>query len=236
MAPVLTPFANDKNFSVKLDVIPAYAKYLASIGIEAVLEAWAAAVKKTEQVLMVQVGGACLKDVQELAAHAEQIGSDGLLCLPELYFKPTTEEDLVSYLKQVGEAAPTTPLLYYHIPSLSGVKVNMPKFMTIAAREIPTFGGIKFTDTNLDEASQCLLVENGSLGLFLGCDQVLAGAFTLGIDSAIATTLNMIPSPSIKMKNAIKNNRPDEALEQQKILNKAIAAMTLNGKYAAVRQ
>ena len=58
----------------------------------------------------------------------------------------------------------------------------------------------------------------------------------MGIDSAIATTLNMIPSPSIKMKNAIKNNRPDEALEQQKILNKAIAAMTLNGKYAAVRQ
>jgi N-acetylneuraminate lyase len=29
-------------------------------------EAWAAAVKETKQVLMVQVGGACLKDVQEM--------------------------------------------------------------------------------------------------------------------------------------------------------------------------
>jgi N-acetylneuraminate lyase len=29
-------------------------------------EAWAAAVKETNQILMVQVGGACLKDVQEM--------------------------------------------------------------------------------------------------------------------------------------------------------------------------
>jgi dihydrodipicolinate synthase/N-acetylneuraminate lyase len=33
---------------------------------KAVTEAWAAAVKETMQVLMVHVGGACLKDVQEL--------------------------------------------------------------------------------------------------------------------------------------------------------------------------
>jgi N-acetylneuraminate lyase len=33
---------------------------------KAVTEAWAAAVKETKQILMVQVGGTCLKDVQEL--------------------------------------------------------------------------------------------------------------------------------------------------------------------------
>jgi dihydrodipicolinate synthase/N-acetylneuraminate lyase len=33
---------------------------------KAVTEAWAVAVKETKQTLMVQVGGACLKDVQEL--------------------------------------------------------------------------------------------------------------------------------------------------------------------------
>lgn len=33
---------------------------------KATTEAWAAAAKETKQILMVQVGGACLKDVQEL--------------------------------------------------------------------------------------------------------------------------------------------------------------------------
>ena len=49
----------------------------------------------------------------------------------------------------------------------------MPQFLTTAAREIPTFAGLKFTDTNLDEGTQCLSVEDGNLGFFLGCDQVL---------------------------------------------------------------
>lgn len=37
---------------------------------KATTEAWAAAVKETEQVLMVQVGGACLKDVQGMVNSA----------------------------------------------------------------------------------------------------------------------------------------------------------------------
>jgi N-acetylneuraminate lyase len=55
------------------------------------------------------------------AAHAESLGSDGLLCLPELFNKPHTVDELVKYLKYVGHAAPKTPLLYYHIPSYTGV-------------------------------------------------------------------------------------------------------------------
>jgi dihydrodipicolinate synthase/N-acetylneuraminate lyase len=56
------------------------------------------------------------------AAHAESLGSDGLLCLPELFNKPQTVDELVKYLTYVGQAAPKTPLLYYHIPSYTGVK------------------------------------------------------------------------------------------------------------------
>jgi N-acetylneuraminate lyase len=36
---------------------------------KATTEAWAAAVKETNQILMVQVGGACLKDVQEMVNY-----------------------------------------------------------------------------------------------------------------------------------------------------------------------
>lgn len=252
LSPALTPYTNDGKFSIQLDVIPKYAKFLSSIGIDAVLvngtsgegmsmtvderkavtEAWATAVKETKQVLMVHVGGACLKDVQEMAAHAERLGCDSIMSLPELFNKPSTVEGLVNYLKYVGEAAPKTPLLYYHNPAYTGVRVSMPKFLAAAARDIPTFVGMKFTDNNLEEGTQCV-VENGNLAIFLGCDHVLAGAFTLGFDSAIATTLNMLPSPSIKMLAAIKNNRSKEALEEQRKLSAAINVMTRNGGWVA---
>jgi N-acetylneuraminate lyase len=55
------------------------------------------------------------------AAHAESIGSDALLCLPELFNKPQTVDELVRYLTYVAQAAPKTPLLYYHMPSYTGV-------------------------------------------------------------------------------------------------------------------
>jgi len=46
---------------------------------------------------------------------------DSILCLPELYFKPTTPKQLIEYLEIVSEAAPKTPLLYYHIPMMTNV-------------------------------------------------------------------------------------------------------------------
>lgn len=87
-----------------------------------VAEAWSVASKKHNLTLMVQVGGAPLCDVYELAAHAESLKVDAILCLPELYFKPRTAQDLVNYLKQVGRYCSNTPLLYYHIPMFSGVQ------------------------------------------------------------------------------------------------------------------
>lgn len=53
--------------------------------------------------------------------HAESLNVDSILCLPELYSKPTTPQELIEYLEKVGKAAPKTPLLYYHIPMLTNV-------------------------------------------------------------------------------------------------------------------
>jgi hypothetical protein len=48
----------------------------------------------------------------------------------------------------------------------------MPLFLATAAHDIPTFAGAKYTSNNLEEAAQCLEVTNGTLGFFLGCDNV----------------------------------------------------------------
>lgn len=73
------------------------------------------------QTIMVQVGGAPLPDVLEMARHAQKQKADALLCLPELYFKPTNINQLIDYLSMVGAEAPETPLFYYHIPAFTQV-------------------------------------------------------------------------------------------------------------------
>lgn len=229
IAPVFTAFKDDTTRSVNLEIIPEYAKYLSKKGVNGVLvngtsgegmslnvterkqltEQWVKACKETKQTLMVQVGGAPLPDVLELAAHADKLKVDALLCLPELYFKPKTSEELIKYLSLVSKAAPNTPLLYYHIPSFTNVNINMPEFLTKAEGKIDTLVGIKFTSCDLVEGAECIKVCNGKYAIFLGADQIMAAAYALGFDSAIATTFNIFPELGQQIQQSVNSKHTD---------------------------
>nr|CAD7435365.1 unnamed protein product [Timema monikensis] len=62
---------------------------------------------------------------------------------------------------------------------------------------------------------------------------VLAGAFTLGFDSAIATTLNMFPSFSLNILEAVEKGDTVKAKAEQRKLTAAIFAVTRNGGWVA---
>lgn len=130
---------------VNYDIIDEYCKYLQSKGVNGVLingtsgegsclrlderkrlaEVWLAACRKYGVTMMVQIGGCDILTVFELAQHAEKIGVDCVLCLPDLFFKPNIEEDLVTYMKSIARYCPTRPLYYYHIPRMSGVNCKL---------------------------------------------------------------------------------------------------------------
>ncbi|XP_029039289.2 N-acetylneuraminate lyase-like [Osmia bicornis bicornis] len=251
IVPVFTPFNNDSTKSLNLSIIPQYASYLASKKITGVLingttgegtslnlnerklvaEAWANAVKATKQHLMIQVGGAPFPDVLELAKHAESIKADSILCLPELYFKPTTSEQLTEYLKLVGSAAPNTPLLYYHIPMFTNVNVHMGQFLESLGEAVPTFVGIKFTSANLEEGAQALNASNKKYVIFLGNDQLISAACALGMDSVIATGINMLPELLLETFNEGKAGNMLKAKEKQERLTKAVMAISKHGNW-----
>lgn len=123
------------------EVIDKYCLYLKTNGVNGVLingttgegtclrlderkrlaEKWLVACRKYDVTMMLQIGGCDIFGVFELAHHAEKIGVDCVLCLPDLFFKPKIEEDLVSYIKSIAKYCPTRPFYYYHIPRMSGV-------------------------------------------------------------------------------------------------------------------
>lgn len=169
MAPTFTPYTVDNK--INFDVIEPYAKLLKSKGINAILvngtsgegmlltveerkkvtEKWQEVCKKLEILLMVQISGCPFADAVELAKQAAALKVDGVLCLPELYFKPKTIEKLVQYLKDISVYCPETPLYYYHIPMFTQVDLPMGNFMELAKKEIRSFVGIKYTSGDLEK-------------------------------------------------------------------------------------
>ncbi|XP_066142514.1 N-acetylneuraminate lyase-like isoform X2 [Euwallacea fornicatus] len=228
-----------------------YATFLADNGVPAVLvhgstgegtslsvperkllaEAWVAAGKLTKQHIMIQVGGCPLPDVKELAAHAESIGADSILTLPELYLKPTTPQDLIEYLQQISRVAPSTPLLYYHIPMWSNVNINMEQFLNLSVGKISTFHGIKYTSNDLSEGYNALKAAGGRYAVFLGADTLVEPAAAIGFDSVIATSLNFMPGHFVQIMKAIKENRVSDARAIQEKLTAACKVITKNGAW-----
>jgi len=235
MAPVFTLFEDDIDKTVNTDRIDEYAEFLSKKGIKGVLvngtsgegpvmsiderklvsEIWKSACKKYNITMMVQIGGASLKDVITLARHAESLKVDAVLCLPDLYFKPKTVDHLVVYLQNIGKYCPNTPLLYYHIPMFTSLNLHMPTFCDSAEMNIPNFVGIKYTSGDLDQGSDCL---KPGRSVFLGADTILSGAITLGFDSAIMTTLNIRPELAMKIMKAMETGQIKDAQKVQKEL------------------
>ncbi|XP_070507405.1 N-acetylneuraminate lyase B-like [Chironomus tepperi] len=243
MAPVFTAF--DSNNDVNLEIIEEYARVLKDSGISAVLvngtsgegmsmnvnerklvtEKWHQVCQKLEIVLMVQISGCCFRDIIDLAKQAENLKVDGVLCLPELYFKPKDIQSLVNYLKKISIYCPSIPLYYYHIPMFTNVDIPMASFMELAKSEIATFSGIKYTSGDLEKGLQCL--KHGQV--FLGSDTILCGALALGFSSAIMTSLNINPEISLKILQSMNDGEIDNARKHQMTLCDIIDNILIDG-------
>ncbi|XP_075217246.1 N-acetylneuraminate lyase-like [Lycorma delicatula] len=248
LVPVFTPFYKDSG-AVNIDVIPKYADYLAKAGIIAVLvngtagegvsmtveerklvaEEWIKVAKIWNMIVMIQVGGTSLKEVQELAKHAENLNADAILCLPDLFFRPKSVKDLTHYLQFVSKAAPKTPLFYYHIPSFTGVTLDMAEFLRHGKDQIQTLAGIKFTHTNLQEGAECLTVNSEEFTVFLGNEVMLAGACVQGFDSCIVIALNLVPNIVMNLMECVQKNDSKKAMEYQQKLTSVINRVQKNG-------
>ena len=49
--------------------------------------------------------------------------------------------------RRIGEAAPQTPLFYYHIPGFSGVTLPMAQFLQVDMKSMLTLLRLKFSST-----------------------------------------------------------------------------------------
>lgn len=133
----------------------------------------------------VHIGTSNLQETKELARHAESIGATAISALPPTYHKPATEEALVDYLEQVVTEAPKTPFIYYEYNITTGVYLNIPRFLELASKRIPTLCGLKHTSPELPALLNCSTVCGGKYQVLTGTTAQYLPSLSLGISDVI---------------------------------------------------
>jgi N-acetylneuraminate lyase len=163
---------------------------------------WTEVTRGTALRIIVHVGSNSLADARMLATQAQELGAVAISALSPSYFKPRNVEDLVACCQRIAAAAPALPFYYYDIPSLTGVTLSPPEFLSVAADTIPTLAGIKFTNPDLMAYQRCLHSRDGRFDVPWGTDESLLGALALGAAGAVGSTYNFAAPLYLRMWDA----------------------------------
>ncbi len=208
IAAALTPMAPDG--ALKLSLVEPWVEKLLSDGVEGFYvcgstgegmslsskERMDVATAYVQQIaqrvpVFVQIGHNSLEESRSLARHAQEIGATAISATCPNYFPVDSVEVLARCMQRVAEAAPQLPFYYYHIPSLTGSNLSMPRFLELASRRIPNLAGLKFTSPELHTFAQCCHAAEGALQIAWGTDEMLLPALAMGANSAIGSTYNI---------------------------------------------
>nr|KAF6397441.1 N-acetylneuraminate pyruvate lyase [Rousettus aegyptiacus] len=168
-----------------------------------VAEAWVTKGRNKLDQVVIHVGALSLKESQELARHAAEIGADGIAVIAPFFLKPWNKDVLINFLREVAAAAPALPFYYYHVPALTGVKIRAEELLDGIQEKIPTFQGLKFSDTDLLDFGQC--VDQHRQRQF---------AFLFGVDE-LFSTYNYLGKKTNQMLEAFERKDFSSALNCQ---------------------
>lgn len=158
----------------------------------ALAKRWVDVAAGTDLKVIIHVGHNSLPAARALAAQAEELGADGIAAMPPNYFRPADADDTVAFMQELAAAAPGTPFYYYDIPSMTNVAISMTRFVDLAAEQIPTFKGIKYSNPDLVQLQELVHARGGALDLLFGCDEMLLAAWSLGIRGGVGSTYNFM--------------------------------------------
>lgn len=139
---------------------------------------------------VVQVGQHSIPEARLLAEHAQAHGADAISSIPPAYFKPSSLEALVRSMAEIAAAAPELPFYYYHIPGVTGVELDLVKFLELGAESIPTLVGAKYSTFTMYELQRAIDLDGGRFNLLSGPDEMLLSALVVGVHGAVGSTYN----------------------------------------------
>jgi len=231
MVPVFTPFMDDKKLTINYDMIDKYCHHLKSMGMHGVMvhgmtgevttlkleermkltEKWMEVTRKYDMKMLLNIGGTDLTDIYTMAEHAEKLKIDAVMVMPDLFYRPYAEEDLVMYIKDICMRMPTRPVFYYHIPMMTGVCVDMYRWMKMMEKEISMFAGLYWAHDQLDHV-MLLKEKMPTYNYIIATGISMMGYMMQGFDAISMMAMNICPEMMKEMYDHMMNYRMREAM------------------------
>jgi len=165
--------------------------------------------------VLVHVGHNSLAEARRLAQHAQSIGAAGVAATPPSYFKPASVDGVIDCLAEVASGAPDLDFFYYHIPSMTGVQVDVAELLARGAERVPNFAGMKFTAPELFQYLGARAAVGGRQQLFWGFEEALLGALVAGATEGIGSTYTFAGALYRRLISAFAEGDLDAALDWQ---------------------
>lgn len=185
--------------------------------------------------VIVQVGHDSLTEARALAEHAAQVGADAVSAIPPSYFVPQDLTTIVACAKEVADAAPGLEFFYYHIPAMTGVTPDITELVDRCLSEIPTFAGVKFSDTRVYELSTCATRHGDDVTLLFGSDEMLLSGLVAGAHGAVGSTYNFLTEDALAVIDAHREGDIGRAQEAQLRLTERITLVVRLGGLPALK-
>lgn len=241
IAAAFTPFNPDG--SVNFEMIPVITEKLIDDGLKGIFvcgsngegpnmttkermqvtEAFTKAARK-RLLIVVHVGHSSIADAKTLAAHAVKCGGDAFSSVAGFYFKPTSVKNLAECMAEIAAAAPSLPFYYYHIPHLTGLGMDMIKFLDEAGSMISNLAGIKYTASTIQEFQSCINYQNKNYDIMFGLDELLLPALAVGAKAAIGSTYTFAAPVYLKTMQLFDEGKIKEAQENHLFMVDVIRA------------
>lgn len=121
--------------------------------------------------------------------QAEEAGADGALIVTP-YYNKATGEGLYRHYAAVSERT-SLPLLFYHVPSRTGLTVDAATLERIAS--LPRVVACKEACPDMSRAAECMALCGGALDFYCGCDELTLPMLSLGAKGVISVSANLFP-------------------------------------------
>jgi dihydrodipicolinate synthase/N-acetylneuraminate lyase len=131
--------------------------------------------------LIVHAGAQSTRDTAALAAHAAEIGADGVAVIPPPYF-PLDAAALTDHFVAAAEACAPLPFFIYAFAARSGYPVS-PEVVTRVADAAPNLAGLKVSESPFERAAPYLEL---GLPVLIGSEPLLPAALARGAAGAVS--------------------------------------------------
>ena len=160
----------------------------------------------------------------DFAKKAEKFDVDAHLIVTP-YYNKTSQKGLISHYYTIADRL-QKPVIVYNVPSRTGMNIQPSTYKALAEHE--NIVAVKEADTNISKLIKSLVLCEGKLDFYVGNDDLISVAMSLGCKGVISVVANVLPEYTHEMTLAGINGDCKKCADMQKNIMSLIECMFLD--------